>query len=407
VILLLPGGAVAAEKREQVAACWLGGYVGLGWLRNLWRFPMAVCHNALMVRVRGFAWGGESTVRAAALWLCAVGLVTACAALAQEAQEGKVPTLHAYANLVQVPTLVLTKDRKQMAPIAEGRFFVSLDGGPPFRVTHTRLEGDDPISLAIVLDVSQPFPTLMAKIDDAIAGLAPLALKPKDHVSIYSMDCSLVRAADDVPAEAEALKRGVDMALQPWRMHGRDRWKSQCKGASNLWDSLTIVTQGLHERPGRRVILAVTDGVDRGSKTSWNALRFLAQERGVAIFGLAEPNGPIVNFRPSGPENIFNSLCELSGGLVMIASAKALTTQLDQFTALLRGRYIVEFPHPVDAAGGYHSMEITIERADAFIRPSGIAIPVDDPAILNDPTTVRSDPSHAPALGKRKVLAPH
>ena len=324
------------------------------------------------------------------------------------AQEEKTPTLHVYSNLVQIPTLVLDEDRKPMAPIAEGKFFVSVDGGPRFRVTHVRLEGDDPITLAIVLDVSQPFPTLMAKMDAALAGLAPLSLKAMDHVTVYSMDCVLVRsAAADAPANSLVLKAAVDAVLKSWRTNGRDRWKHGCKGEANLWDSLTLVTQALSQLPGRRVILAVTDGVDRGSKTPWATLRAMAQRQGVAIFGLMPPAELSAGFVLSSHENLFDSLCQVSGGMVLTASEKDLAGDLRRFSTLLRGRYIVEFPHPADTVGGYHSMEITIERADAFIRPSGIAVPVDDPAILNDPTTVRSDPSHAPALGKRKVLAPH
>jgi hypothetical protein len=325
---------------------------------------------------------------------------------AQTAQEESVPTLHVYSNLVQIPTLVLDEDRRPMAPVGEKRFYVSLDGGPRFRATHARLEGDDPITLAIVLDVSQPFPALIPKMDAAVAALSPVWLKAKDHVTVYSMDCKLVRSANDVPAESAMLRQSVDAVLQPWRMHGRERWKSGCKGPANLWDSLALVTQALSDRPGRRVILVVTDGEDRGSKTSWNELRELAQDHGVAIFGLTQGYDPMQVGRSSNPEDIFRAVCELSGGMVLTASGKTLADDLQQFTRLLRGRYIVEFPHPVDTIGGDHQLDITIDKQEAFIRPSGIAVPVDDPAILSDPATVQPDPANAPQLGKRKVL-PH
>jgi hypothetical protein len=51
-------------------------------------------------------------------------------------------------------------------------------------------------------------------------------------------------------------------------------------------------------------------------------------------------------------------------------------------------------------------MEITIEKSDAIALPTGIGIPVDDPAILKDPTTVPLDPSSAPQMGKKKVMPP-
>jgi hypothetical protein len=92
--------------------------------------------------------------------------------------------------------------------------------------------------------------------------------------------------------------------------------------------------------------------------------------------------------------------------MVLTADQKGLAERLKGFIRLVRGRYIVEFPHPLDTAGGMHGMEITIEKTEAFIRPAGISIPLDDPAILNDPNTVPQNPGDAPQLGKRKVLMP-
>jgi hypothetical protein len=51
-------------------------------------------------------------------------------------------------------------------------------------------------------------------------------------------------------------------------------------------------------------------------------------------------------------------------------------------------------------------MNITIDKSDAITLPTGIGIPVDDPAILKDPTTVPPDPSGAPQMGKRRSLTP-
>ena len=321
------------------------------------------------------------------------------------AQDDKVPTLHAYTNLVQLPALVLDQDRKPIPSIAEARFFISIDGGPKFRVTHARLEGEDPITLSILLDLSQPFPSLMRGIDDAIAGLAQGPLHANDRVSIYSLDCHLLRSAADVTANAATLKGAVDRALETSRVSGRDRQKEACKTRWNLWDSLGFVTQKMVGQPGRRVILVVTDGVDRGSKNSWNALRDYAQENGVAIFGMLQPGDLTGLFRTGAPgqANGFGALCELSGGMVMTASQKELPERLRWFVTLLRDRYIVEFPHPIDTVGGRHSLDITIERMEPFIRLAGISIPVDNPDILKDPMTIPSDLSRVPQMGKRKA----
>jgi VWFA-related protein len=360
-----------------------------------------------MARFVDFEFAVGPVARTVALWICGLGLAI-LSVNALGAQDDKIPTFHAYTNLVQIPVLVLNQERRPMAPIAERKFFVSLDGGPRFRVTHVRLEGDDPISLAILLDLSQSDPRLMEKIDDAIASLSPLYLHAKDRASIYSLDCRLIRSADDAATDSATLKQHVDTVLQFWRARGRKRAKGDCQKPWNLWDALASITQALHEQPGRRVILVVTDGVDRGSRNSWNVLRSFAQERGVAIFGFVQPADMNASLGMGlAREGVLNSVCELTGGMVLTAGERDLTKQFGRFMTLVRGRYVVEFPRPVGVAGGQHDMDISIEKTNAFIRSAGISVPVDDPAILKDPTTIPSDPSHAPAMGKRRVLTPY
>jgi len=53
-------------------------------------------------------------------------------------------TFHAYANLLQIPVLVLSPSFKPLPLLSGSRFAISLDAGPRFRPTHVRLEGDDP-----------------------------------------------------------------------------------------------------------------------------------------------------------------------------------------------------------------------------------------------------------------------
>jgi hypothetical protein len=343
----------------------------------------------------------------ARFWLCVLALA-GLGVGGLHAQDESVPTLHAYTDLVQIPVLVLGSDRKPIPPIAETRFFVSLDGGPRFRVHHARLEGDDQISLAVLLDLSEPDRNMMDQVDDALADLVPRSLHEKDHVSVYALDCHLTRSATDLPADSATLKSAVDVALQPWRTRGRIPPKGGCKNHWYLWDSVAAVTDAMRQQVGRRVILVITNGVDEGSKNSWNELRLFAQSSGVAIFGLTNGAYPAVsfNFRPQPYQTAINAVCELSGGMVLTADGRNLEREMERFVELVRGRYIVEFPHPVSTTGGYHDMIITIEKSNAFIRAAGIGLPLDDPAVLNDPSRVPSDPGRAPQLGKGHVTVP-
>lgn len=135
------------------------------------------------------------------------------------AHDEPVPTLHVYADLVQMPTLVLSQNRTRIEPrVGERRFSIRVDSGPWFRVTHVRPEGDDPISLSILLDPSAM--DLMPNVSREIADLAPIFLTPRDHVSLYSLGCGLTRSLDDKPADHARLLDRMDVLVAPWRALG-------------------------------------------------------------------------------------------------------------------------------------------------------------------------------------------
>jgi hypothetical protein len=342
--------------------------------------------------------------RTVAVRACIWALLSACTVSAQIPDNSTPLTLHVYTNLVQIPALVLGHDRKPINRIDERSFFVSLDGGPKLRATHARLEGDDPISLAILLDLTQSDPGIIFSANQAIASLAPLSLHATDEVSIYALDCQLVHPTDHGATDPATLKRQVDLVLQRSQSRDRRDTKTSCQNPLNLWDALVDIVETVSKRPGRRVILAVTDGLDRGSRNSWNALRFFAQTRGVAIFGLVQP----ADFNNTKSEVPFNDVCQLSGGILLPTPAKDLGKQLAWAVTLIRARYIVEFPPPVGTVAGNYGLEITISKIPkAFIRPTGAQVPTDDPAILNDPNTVPSDLSRKPEVGNRKILSPY
>ena len=101
----------------------------------------------------GGMWARAFVMAAAALCFAALGAAQSVPGAVQE--EKPAFTLKAYESLMQVPALVLDSSmRPAKHPVDPGRFLVSLDSGKKFSPTNVRVEGDDPLELAIVLDVS-------------------------------------------------------------------------------------------------------------------------------------------------------------------------------------------------------------------------------------------------------------
>jgi hypothetical protein len=373
---------------------------------------------------------GWSSARCGRFVIFVLGLLAGWSGTVLRAQDSQLQqsegtqTLHVYTNSIQLPMVVLGPNRQQLkAPVAANRFSVSIDGGPWFRATHVRPEGDDPISLSILLDANGESAHLIQGIEELIAEGKVLSLQAKDHISVYGLDCRLVTLLKDVPAD-ESLKMGMEKASASWDRRRENLRDTDCQDPAHLWDSLAFLSGELYKRPGLRVILAVSQGKDRGSKRTWNETRDYAESTSVAIFGLSEIPADIrqisnalgtgESITPSdrspwkivwNTENPFHQVCELSGGMVFLTQPKYLPDSMKNFLRTVRERYIVEFPRPSNATSGKHGMQVKIAHGeDYFVRSAGISVPPPDPKVLADPATVSAGPKDAPEMGTRKIL---
>lgn len=363
-----------------------------------------------------------------AMLLCALGLIALPAASLIRAQttdtptpdtQPATPTLHVYANLEQVPVLVLTSNYKRIKPLDTSKFRISLDSGPLFPPTYVRREDEDPISLAILIDLSMPDSEILPQLTQAIASLSPDYLKPRDHVSIYALDCNLIRTGHDAPADATQLNQSVERALESWQIrHEKKASIPPCNPSLPLWDSMASVLDDLAHQHGRRVLLAITDGVDGGSRTLWTKVMRRAQLESIAVFGLLPtPHIGAMYRRETGEffkidspfiqpvENKFSQICSLTGGIEFQATYSTVSWRLKEFTKMVRERYILEFPRAPTEEAGDHSLEVSYKKSGLYVAPSGISVPVasEDEKKSADSASYASP---VPMGGNRKILVP-
>ena len=88
-------------------------------------------------------------------------------------QEDRTATLHAYTNLIRIPVLVLTGGWGTHQAVPEGRFLLSVDGGPSIRLKHVRRRGNDAIELSILLDAADEADKMLPEVGVALRQLTP------------------------------------------------------------------------------------------------------------------------------------------------------------------------------------------------------------------------------------------
>jgi hypothetical protein len=323
-----------------------------------------------------------------------------------EAQPGDGPlyTLHAYANLIQIPTLVLSWKSQPLPPIPRQRFAIRLDSGPAFRPTAMHIEGDDAIDLVVLLDASGDQKELLSNFANAMDRMARTYLLPHDHVTVYAIDCKLVRTAAVTADDAAGIQSSVAAALSSPALHGvRGKF---CGERIHLLDSLVNIGNQLTHSPNRRVILTIGDGEYDESIRSWAEAKVFLSSHAVAVFSIHESYNPFVGDSNSG-EQLFRNLCESTGGLFLGSSAPQLGASLSRFIALVRGRYIIEFPRPGESRSGSHEVEISVPGTHDFVVHTGAIVPLPDPSTLADPNTVPNAISSPATYGKRPPIVPH
>ena len=319
--------------------------------------------------------------------------------------------LHVYTDLLQIPTIVLTRLHSNYRALTKESFTLSLDDGPRFHPANVRLEGDDPITIAILFDLTTDANSMFASFASAMSTLPPGVLSARDYISVYAYDCKLMRTTEDKPATPQELQASMVKVMTEGRESARNGAKQTCWQSKRLYDAVARISQDIGDLPGRRVVLVITDGADRHSVNDWLTVARFAGNKSIAIFGIRPVFTP-ASLTGSGfndgwvttvESDSFGRLCGTSGGLVLDGdrSKKFMAGQIQRMVTMLHNRYILEFRRPANGTAGFYAFDVQVKDPSAIIRPAGIAFPPRERDPKQPDGTVPQDLSQMPLVGSK------
>ena len=149
-----------------------------------------------------------------------------------------------------VLTLTVTDRRGQPVRGLSRQAFRLLEDGREMTIADFGPEGarrDRPLSVAVLLDLSQSMAGQIDKVREAARALL-LGLRPGDEIMVakFNDQMTILQRFTSDPREPEKTLKSV----------GRGR------GGTTLFRSIEETLKDLRERPGRKVILVVSDGLD-------------------------------------------------------------------------------------------------------------------------------------------------
>ena len=207
-------------------------------------------------------------------------------------------------EVVQV-TAVVT-DRGRFVPgLARGAFKLTEDGVPQ-TIEHFSSEGS-PLEIVIAVDVSESMTQAMPQLKNAVKKFLS-ALGPKDQVTITAFNdnmFTLAKRETSIPLRLRAIDR-----LSAW-------------GGTALYDVIIRGVQQLSRQPGRRVLVVFSDGDDRTSHSTIQAVENAVRANDATLFMVALGRGVKEAQLKTGIER----LVDLSGGRALFVER---SDQLDE-----------------------------------------------------------------------------
>lgn len=319
-------------------------------------------------------------------------------------------TLHVYSNLVQVPTLVLNQHGTVETGLQLSDFRMQLDAGPSFAPLSYRVEGKDPLNMALVVDVSAAVaPKQLARFQQNFRVAVSSLFTQEDKLSLYAINCVLGRSRVlQMAATDSGIPHLLDEVIEKAKTGKADTADTGCAGQRRLWDAVALAVKHLESAPGRRVVLVLSDGADQVSMNNWNEVREFAAGLGVAVFGIRSQPMLLSPNRAGGlqsaREDVFDLLCGGTGGVAFMPKHGDLEAGVAEAMQMIRGRYVLEFQRPRNSTAGHHLIEVKVPDRKAMVRPGGVAVKLMNASIANDPSTVPMDDSKAPSVGNRRPL---
>lgn len=252
-------------------------------------------------------------------------------------------------NIEVVQLTAVVSDRHRFVSGLPASAFRVREDGVPQRIQHFSAEGS-PLELVVCIDVSGSMADAMPQLKNAVRKFLS-ALGPKDQVTLAAFNDSMFTLARR-GTNAEQRLRAVDR-LAPW-------------GGTALYDVIIRGVQLLSKQPGRRVLVVFSDGDDRSSHATIQAVEEAVRANDATLFMVALGRG----VREAQLKTGIERLVALSGGRVLfVERSDRLAEPFAAIIEELSNQYLLGYESTNPRRdGGWRSVELTIDGLDYDVR---------------------------------------
>src|SRR5579884_1595832 len=182
--------------------------------------------------------------------------------------------------------------------------FVLQEDGRPQAIRYFARESDLPLTLGLLVDTSlSQRRVLGAERTASYVFFEKVLREDKDHAFVIHFDRE-VELLQDLTSSRQKLEKALQL-LDVAEPEGQGRWQRQGPGrhaGTTLYDAILLASDELMKKQqGRKALILLTDGVDRGSKTSLTDSIQSAQRADTLVYSiLFADNDFQQGYRPGG-----------------------------------------------------------------------------------------------------------
>jgi VWFA-related protein len=369
-------------------------------------------------RVWSFATWNSFGGRKLALLLCTALLLLAAAPLLSQ-QQG--PTISVNVKLVTMFATVRDKHGALIRNLTKDNFALQQDGHPQ-TITYFAPDSDLPLTLGLLVDTSMSQRRVLDQERDAShAFLDHMLREDKDKAFVIHFDHE-VELLQDLTSSRQKLEASLDLLGRPqFSQTGGSGGSSGSDpdstsggsggggrgsrgyggGGTLLYDAVFLASDELMKKQqGRKALIILTDGVDRGSKETLRDAIETAERADTLVYSIlfADHEGygngggyggghmggggmggggmgggghrryPQES-RPDG-KKVLQQLSKETGGRFFEVTKKETIEQIySEIDEELRNQYALGYtPDKTDAAVGYHKIQLTTKQKDATVQ---------------------------------------
>jgi VWFA-related protein len=337
----------------------------------------------------------------------------------KQAPRSQTPTspakITAETSIVTVFASVRDKKGQILSDLTKDDFALDEDGKPQ-TITYFAREDQLPLTVGLLVDTSLSQQTVLSDERSASATFVDQTLRPamKDQAFLIHFDRE-VELLQDLTTSHQKLDSALNLLQMPREedtssnqdpgQQGGQRGRyGRGGGGTHLYDAVFLASDELMKKQqGRKALIVLSDGVDRGSKETLLSSIEAAQRANTIVYSILfkgeEPNnrgfgehrrggwgvgGPGMGGpgygggqrrypqgreeRPDG-KKILDRMSKETGGRLFEVSKKQPVDQIyAKIEQELRDQYVLGYVPPKSEVAGYRKIQVTAKKKDSIVQ---------------------------------------